>query len=129
MKYTVMKCECCGKIFHSEYYEGGYIDHVENFSKQFDIIDTKGAVGIMREIAFDGNSYRDAYDVRNRFQCYAKHCERTGRTDALKEVRKLIEEHLIHLEELEALRAEIKKLAKDLGLADKEYLKLDRGGY
>ena len=125
MEYTVMKCECCGEIFHCEYYDGGYIDHVKNFSEQFDFIDTKSEIGILREIAFHGNCYRSAYDVKKRFQCYAKHCERTGRTAALKKVRKLIEEHLIYLEGLEALRAEIKKLTKDLGWIDKEYLSIN----
>ena len=69
-----MICDCCGKEFHTEYWEGGYIDHVTNFSSRFegyakreDSIDR-----LSHDIVFSGNDIRSSYDMMDRLECMLK---------------------------------------------------------
>lgn len=71
MKYTVMKCECCGKTFVSEYWGGGYIDHVVNFVGNRNVFVHKNDVNDMaREIIFDGNNLRELGTIRDFLKCF-----------------------------------------------------------
>lgn len=71
MKYTVMKCECCGKVFYSEYWEGGYIDHVENFVGNRNVYVHRNDIEDMaRTIVFDGNNLRDLRYVKEFLKCF-----------------------------------------------------------
>lgn len=71
MSYEViMKCECCGKRFYQEFYEGGYIDHVTNFSSHaHDWYKNAGAERIAHDVIFDGNEIRDVTDIHCRYRC------------------------------------------------------------
>jgi hypothetical protein len=68
-----MICDCCGKEFYSEYYEGGYIDHYENFASRMDKWG-KDIKSDIREICFHGNDLREKQDMLERFNCY-KQCK------------------------------------------------------
>lgn len=71
MKYTVMKCDCCGKEFVTEYYEGGYIDHVENFVGNMRVRKSRNDVGDMADaILFDGNDIRSTWCIREFLNCF-----------------------------------------------------------
>lgn len=71
MKYTVMKCECCGKTFASEYWEGGYIDHVENFVGNRRVFVHRNDVNDMaREIIFSGNDLRELNTISDFLKCF-----------------------------------------------------------
>lgn len=71
MKYTVMKCDCCGKEFYSEYYEGGYIDHVENFVGNRHVYVYRNDVKDMaREIIFHGNDLRQTIYIKEFLKCF-----------------------------------------------------------
>jgi hypothetical protein len=71
MKYTVMKCECCGKVFYSEYWEGGYIDHVENFVGNRNVYVHRNNIEDMaRTIVFDGNNIRQRCYIKEFLKCF-----------------------------------------------------------
>lgn len=66
-----MYCEFCGKRFYTEYWDGGYIDHYENFAKperhKWMNNDKEYA---FEEVAKDGNDYRSVYDIEERLNCF-----------------------------------------------------------
>jgi hypothetical protein len=71
MKYTVMKCPCCGKEFVSEYWGGGYIDHVTNFVGNRDVFVRKNdPVEMASEIIFDGNNLRELSTIKDFLKCF-----------------------------------------------------------
>jgi hypothetical protein len=66
-----MKCSRCGKEFVTEYWEGGYIDHVVNFSENRDVnCNREDAEEMAREIIFSGNDVRQARYIKERLGCY-----------------------------------------------------------
>lgn len=71
MKYTVMKCDCCGKTFISEYWGGGYIDHVVNFVGNRNVFVREYDVNDMaQEIIFSGNNLRELSTIRDFLKCF-----------------------------------------------------------
>lgn len=75
MKYTIMECPICKKRFYNEYEEGGYIDHVKNFSERLlecrDISDKEEFIEKWaQEIYFHGNGIRDKEDIESRLNCF-----------------------------------------------------------
>lgn len=77
MKYTIMKCPICGKEFYSEYWTGGYIDHVTNFSenllgyKQTTMENTEENINKWAdEIYYTGNEVRQKEDIECRLNCF-----------------------------------------------------------
>lgn len=71
MKYTVMKCECCGKEFYSEYWEGGYIDHVVNFVGNRNVYVLRNDVQDMAStIIFSGNDLRQVCYIEQFLECF-----------------------------------------------------------
>ena len=66
-----MICDCCGKEFLCEYYEGGYIDHVTNFSSQFDwYANCSDPVGrLSHDIIFGGQGLRSIYHMSEMLYC------------------------------------------------------------
>lgn len=68
---TTMKCDCCGKTFISLYWEGGYIDHVENFVGNRDVYVNRSDIKYMaREIVFDGNNIRELKYIKEFLKCF-----------------------------------------------------------
>jgi hypothetical protein len=71
MKYTIMKCECCGKTFYNEFWEGGYIDHVVNFVGNRDVFVHRGDVKDMAlDIVFNGNNLRKPNVIKDFIKCF-----------------------------------------------------------
>lgn len=71
MKYTVLKCDCCKRTFFSEYWEGGYIDHVVNFAEHRNIFGSRDDVRDMaRKIIFDGNNVREIRHIKEFMKCF-----------------------------------------------------------
>ena len=66
-----MICECCGKEFYTEYWEGGYIDHVQNFVGNRNVYVHRNDIEDMaREIVFDGNNLRDPKYIKEFLKCF-----------------------------------------------------------
>ena len=71
MIYTIMKCECCGKEFISKYWDGGYIDHVNNFVGNRDAFANRNNIEDMAsEIVFSGNNLRDIRVIDDFLKCF-----------------------------------------------------------
>lgn len=77
MKYTIMECPICKKRFSTEYYAGGYIDHVENFSNRLvrawkNSIDCtkKNIKYYFDKIYYCGEDIRDKEDIDCRLNCF-----------------------------------------------------------
>lgn len=62
----IMQCNRCGKVFFSEYYRGGYIDH-KNMTDNIGCYTTRD--DIVRAIVFHGNEIRESEDIRARLAC------------------------------------------------------------
>lgn len=67
-----LKCECCGRTFNTRYFEGGYIDHVENFAEnRYTYLDSKDPVKKFSEkILFDWNRLRQPHIIREFLSCF-----------------------------------------------------------
>lgn len=66
-----LKCKCCGKKFASKYWEGGYIDHVENFVGNKEVfVYRNDAVDMAWEIIFNGNDLRELRHIREFLKCF-----------------------------------------------------------
>jgi hypothetical protein len=71
MKYTIMECECCGKRFYREHWEGGYIDHVVNFVGNRGVYVNRNDIKDMAsEIVFDGNNIRELRYIKEFLHCF-----------------------------------------------------------
>ena len=127
MKYTVFKCDCCGKTFCSEYYTGGYIDHYINFAENFDDWAEKDDADYTfhREIVWDGNKLRRKMDIAVRFECFSKYCEKNHLNDLFVAVKSDVQKHLEHLKELDDIRSQIKKLTDSLSYGERIYVGLE----
>lgn len=71
MRFDQMICEYCGRSFVSEYWEGGYIDHYENFATNH-MCYGKDVEHDIKEICFHGNDLREDDDIKERLNCYLK---------------------------------------------------------
>ena len=114
--YTFMSCDCCGKEFSQEYYQGGYIDHVVNFVGNMDCHKARNSIEDMAEnILFDGNEIRETCYIEDFLKCFKTwDCF----DDEFKgKVEKIVE---VMLEKLKTAKAEanhIKKTTNPLVLA------------
>ena len=70
MKNTVMKCDCCGTTFEIKYYQGGYIDHVNNFVGNQHVFVNKDVTRVAREIVFCNGAVRCIDDIEKRLKCF-----------------------------------------------------------
>lgn len=68
MKQKILKCDCCGREFYTEYYTGGYIDHYENFARNFEKYNNN-IEKITYEICMTHNRLRDSHDIGSRLEC------------------------------------------------------------
>lgn len=113
---VTMKCDSCGKEFYSKYYAGGNIDHVENFSRHFH--NTKKDVkDMVREIVFNGNEYRNVYDIKDRRECLlmSKYFDDSYKNEVVSQVDEQIEK-IIRLDE------KYRPLFENLTYAEKKYI-------
>lgn len=73
MVETKMYCPCCGKEFFSKYYQGGYIDHVVNFSNHRKSYakdePSYAAFRLSRDILFSGNNIYPLNEIETRLNC------------------------------------------------------------
>jgi hypothetical protein len=129
MKYTILKCDCCGKTFVTEYYNGGYIDHYVNFVRNFPCFIKEGKNKVFGKVVYDGNELRDKDDIKVRLSCFKVYCERNNLLSFYSEVEKEVTKHLSHLCKLDEIRKEISKLVEGLEDEDKEYLGLEYQEY
>ncbi len=124
MKQTILKCDCCGKEFYTEYYKGGYIDHFKNFVGNMPITIKNGQNDIFREICYAGNSLRQDYDIKERLNCFEKYCQKTSNENLVPIVRDLVEQFLENQKNLNEIHDKIVDLVKELDDFEKEYIGL-----
>ena len=69
-----MHCEFCGKKIYSEYGEGGYIDHYENFSapEKHKYIGKDANNAVYAITINNKENYRAIYDIKERLNCFLK---------------------------------------------------------
>ena len=127
MEYTVMKCDCCGKTFFSKYYEGGYIDHYINFSKNFEewVKFDNAIENFYEEIVFAGNRLRGKGRINERLDCFSKYCEKNNHNDLLISVKSAVQTQLDHLKELDDIRSQIEKITDSLSYGERIYVGLE----
>lgn len=111
------KCDCCGKTFYTEYYAGGYIDHVVNFSDRKDYLSSLSADKAIKEIVFSGNDMRNEYDIQERLKCFCM--QKSVSEDVKSECKERIENYFKFDEEQ---REKAKKQAEELTDCEKHYL-------
>ena len=69
----IMKCECCGKTFYTEYWQGNYIDHVENFAQHREALAHSCNVKDMaKKIVFNGADFREEWCIKEFIKCFMK---------------------------------------------------------
>ena len=116
MKINKMMCEHCGKVFNSEYYTGGYIDHYENFSFHKDSYG-KDIEEDIREICFKCNNLRDYDDIQERLNCYLKW---DNISDEMKDnVKNRCE---VLFEKIRNAREKAKNIVRDMNMLERKYL-------
>ena len=102
-----MYCENCGKEFYEEYWQGGYIDHM-NMVHGFDCFLHRGLDSIIEEICQDGNDYRELEDVDDRFKCFFIWLEKQKVSkEMLEEIKEKVAEKKKYIENLLQIREEI----------------------
>lgn len=125
MKETVMRCDCCGKIFYSEYWTGGYIDHYINYARHFDSMIKREEEDIFDAIYTDGNKIRERTDVKCRLRCFEKYCEQNNAVEKFEKVKALVELHLIRQKKLDKIHDKIVDMVCELSEEEKEYIGLE----
>lgn len=127
MKYTVLKCDCCGKEFYSEYWTGGYIDHYMNFVGNLKSYISKGTNYVYREICFNENKRRRVTDVQERLNCFKIYCEKTELSDVsfVEEVVDLCNKYCDRQNYLDELHDKIVDMVKDLDDFEQQYIGLE----
>lgn len=106
MKTTRMYCENCGKEFYSEYYRGGYIDHM-NMVNNFGCFLYRDIDNIVRVICYDGNDFREIDDIDDRLVCMTKWLRKNASLKVIKEVISKVEEKKEYIRDLIKIRKEI----------------------
>ena len=86
-------CYCCREIFPFEGGIGGYIDHVTNFSNQFNDMSQYSIDHIVERVARDDNDPRYAWDIKKRLACFLESdaFSKGQKREVAKRVEKLIE--------------------------------------
>ena len=125
MKETIMRCDCCGKRFYEEYWTGGYIDHYENFVRNFVPMIKRGEEEIFHEICYEGNELRDKHDIQCRFKCFKKYCEQNDKLDMLKKVSTLVEKQIKNIQKLDRIHDKIMNMIEGVDDGEKEYIGLN----
>ena len=116
MKINRMVCEHCGKVFYSEYYTGGYIDHYENFSSRKNSFG-KDIEHDVEKICFNGNDIRGDEDIQERLNCYLKW---NNVSDEIKNVVKEKCEFLIN--KIQSAKENAKNIVKGMTMLERKYL-------
>lgn len=129
MKYTVLKCDCCGKTFLDEYWREGYIDHYINFTRHFPSLVERGVQEIFYKIVNDGNDLRHKSDIKDRLKCFKTYCKNNDLLTLYTDVEQKVNDRLLHLHTLDKIRLKISKLVQGLDDEDKEYLGLEYQEY
>ena len=64
-------CDRCGKELCSEYWDGGYIDHYENFARhgRSYLEWSNAATPLSKDIIFSGNNLRPEWVIRDLLDC------------------------------------------------------------
>lgn len=125
MKETIMRCDCCGKRFYEEYWTGGYIDHYNNFVRNFAPMIKRGEEDTFHEICYAGNELRDKDDIQCRFKCFKKYCEQNDKLDMFKKVSTLVEKQIKNIQKLDRIHDKIMDMIEGLHDDEKEYIGLD----
>lgn len=114
---TKMTCDCCGRTFYSEFWEGGYIDHVVNFSQHFKSYSERENVveHLSKEIIFSGNSVRSIYEINIRLNCAMKSIYFSD--DVKTKVKRIVGELLDALKKANIEVDNIKQSASPMALA------------
>lgn len=117
MKTTRMYCENCGKEFYSEYYEGGYIDHM-NMTSNFECYLHRGIESIVEVITQDDNDYRELKDIDDRLKCFLIWLEKKKVSkEMLEEIKEKVAEKKKYIENLLQIRKEIQDKIDSLDVA------------
>lgn len=124
MKETIMRCDCCGKTFYSEYWTGGYIDHYINYARHFGSM-IKREEDIFDAICTDGNKIRERIDVKCRLRCFEKYCEQSNAFEKFEKVKALVELHLTKQKNLDKIHDKIVDMVRGLSEEEKEYIGLE----
>lgn len=107
MKTTRMYCENCGKEFYEEYWQGGYIDHM-NMVHNFDCSLHRGLDRIIKQICQDGNDYRELDDIDDRLKCFLIWLEKKEVSkEMIEEIKEKVAEKKKYIENLIQIREEI----------------------
>lgn len=130
MKYTVMKCDCCGKTFYSEYWTGGYIDHT-NLTRNLPIMVKRDIDDIVKGLCKKGNELRRKDDIIIRLNCFEAYCTKNGLTDLIPNVKEKVLSFIEKLKELDKLHDEIKDLlqAHNCTESEREYIGIKYQAY
>lgn len=122
-------CPVCGKIFYQEYYEGGYIDHM-NFANNLGIMYKRynaGDKNAFDELIKDGNDIREPENIKAQLKCAKVYFKDNKKI--IKHLETLANNQLNHIRKLNIIREQILDLVKDLNGADKEYIGLNYQAY
>lgn len=104
-------------MFYSEYYEGGYIDHVTNFSEKSDYLSKINSNEAIKEIVYRGNNVREKYDIRERLKCFCM--QKSVQKDVKDDCKKRIENYFTFDDEQRKIA---KQKAETLTDCEKYYL-------
>lgn len=129
MKYTILKCDCCGETFYTEYWQDGYIDHYINFASNHDTLVKKGVDEIAYQITMDGNDFRGERSIGLRLACFKKYCEMKNLCSLYEEVESEVTKQIEHLRKLDEIRIKIGKLVEGMTDREKEYIGLQYQEY
>ena len=131
MKYTVLKCDCCGKEFYTEYWTGGYIDHCVNFLGNMKVCINRGVNDVFRAICFDGNKRRRVDDVKTRLECFKIYCKKVQIQDKglVNDVCDCTEKYIDRQNFLDDVHDKICDMVKDFDDFEREYIGLEYQGF
>lgn len=98
-----MICPVCGKKFYSKYWEGGYIDHVSNWSDNYknklnrlDNLDN-----VINDLTINNLNYREEKDIIERKNCFIKWLRKQKVSeDVIKKIEERTLERLKHIAEV-----------------------------
>lgn len=124
---TIMKCPVCGKEFVTEYWEGGYIDHVSNWVDNYKIKLNRlnNLDDIINDLTISSLNYRDEKDIIERKNCFIKWLRKQKVSeDIIKEIEERTLERLKHIadvnNDVKLIKKIINKYENDL---DREHIK------
>jgi len=122
MKITRMVCENCGKEFYTEYYDGGYIDHM-NMVNNFQVSLNRGLDSIVDDICKSGNSWRPVSDIDIRKTCFIKWLEKQDVSkEFIERVINQVDKTQEHISEIETKTEKLQNQLNELDWIDRKYI-------